>query len=290
MTTVLTNAEGYNTKRMEFSKPEVGTIQNGDAPAIKYRRIKILTRNPDNSVGDLIVPTSEVFSYGIQENISPETNKVNGYIMALCLWKKDGPTKEENTFTDTFNNIIECCKDYLLKNKDVLELYELDSSELKKFNPLYWKKEKGKIVDGKGPTLYAKLITSKKNILTYFTNSETGEDIVPLDLLKKYCFVEGAIKFESIYIGNKISLQIKLHEGIVRLLNTGISRLLTRPKPSEKVTVNLETAQNALEGSGEDVESSSESEKGSLHESSESEEEAAAPPPKIVRRKVVKKK
>jgi len=291
MTTVLTTATGYDTKNIQFSKPEVGSIKNGDGPDIKYKRIKLSTKNSDGSVGDLIVPTSEVFSYGVQENISPESGKVNGYIMALCLWSKNGPTDEETQFTNTFNNIVERCKNHLINNKDDLELYELDNSELKKFNPLYWKKEKGKIVEGKGPTLYAKLISStKKNtILTLFSDDETNEDIPALELLKKYCYVTGAVKFESIYIGNKISLQVKLHEGVVRRLTTGVKRLLTnappRPTPVAAVSVDLDSVEKAMDNSsdGEDD--------GSLQEtSSESEQEQApTPPPKVVKRKVVRK-
>ena len=41
MTTVLTNATGYDTKNVQFSKPEIGSIKKGDCPDIKYKRIKL---------------------------------------------------------------------------------------------------------------------------------------------------------------------------------------------------------------------------------------------------------
>ncbi len=48
-------------------------------------------------------------------------------------------------------------------------------------------------------------------------------------MLKKYCYVNGAIKIESIFCGSKISLQVKLYEARVQLMNTGIKSLLPRP-------------------------------------------------------------
>ena len=35
----------------------------------------------------------------------------------------------------------------------VIEKYDLEKADLKKLNPLYWKREQGKIVEGRGPTL-----------------------------------------------------------------------------------------------------------------------------------------
>ena len=123
----------------------------------------------------------------------------------------------------------------MLENRDEIERYELEESDLKRFNPLYWKKEKGKIVEGMGPTLYAKLIYSKKSdkILTLFSDSHDNSDVDPMSLFGKYCFTEGAIKIESIFIGNKISLQVKLYEGVVRRLDQGMKKLLSRPTSSK---------------------------------------------------------
>jgi hypothetical protein len=112
---------------------------------------------------------------------------------------------------------------------------------LKKLNPIYQKKEKGKIVEGASPTLYAKLIVSKKQgekIITVFHHTETNEAINPLDLLGKHCRAVAAIKFESIFIGggNKISLQVKLYECQVTPIETGFKSLLQqRPVSNSRV-------------------------------------------------------
>ena len=51
----------------------------------------------------------------------------------------------------------------------------------------------------------------------------------------KYCFTKAAIKIESIFIGSKISLQVKLYEAVIEPTNSGMKRLLARPKANSKV-------------------------------------------------------
>ena len=227
--TQLTTASGYDTSRMTFSDAQVGSIP-GSMPAINYKRITIKTTNEDGSIGDLVLPTSKLFSFGVSENTSIDTGKVNGYSMPLCLWSKDGATDEEKEWSTTFDAIVEKCKEHLIAVREEIEQYDLVMSDLKKLNPLYYKKEKGKVVEGTGPTLYPKLLLSKKleKIVTMFFDFE-GSPIDPLTLIGKYCFTKSAVKIESIFIGNKISMQIKLYECEVKLMETGMKKLLKRP-------------------------------------------------------------
>jgi hypothetical protein len=174
------------------------------------------------------------------------TKVLNGYSMSLALWNKNGATEEEKDWVDTFNAIAENAKKYVLDHKDDIEKYDLEPANLKKFNPLYWKRDKGKIVEGTGPTLYAKLITSKKEgikINSIFYDAE-GNTIDPLSLIGKYAHVKAAIKIESIFIGKDISLQVKLYEAEVKLLQTGMQSLMrtNRPTPQKLVsTVSTES-------------------------------------------------
>jgi Protein of unknown function (DUF2738) len=233
--TQLVSATGYDVKNMIFSEPLGGTIPDSK-PAINFSRIMISTKNKDGTEGELILPTTELFTFGVGENLNQETGKVNGYVLPLCLHNKNGPSADEEAFVETFNNIVDNCKKYLIENKETLGQYELEMNDLKKFNPLYYKREKGKIVEGSGPTLYGKLITSKKNgIITKFYDAATGEILNPLDLLGTYSFAKAAIKFESIFIGNKISLQVKVYECDIRPSNTGMKRLLKRPESDSRI-------------------------------------------------------
>jgi hypothetical protein len=84
--------------------------------------------------------------------------------------------------------------------------------------------------------LYAKLIYSKKQdkFLTQFF--DTNDNIIEArDLMGKHCYATGAVKIESIFIGAKIALQVKLYEAVVEPSKMGMKRLLARPKARSKV-------------------------------------------------------
>ena len=291
--TQLSTADGYNTKRMIFSVPQQGSIPNS-VPAINYRRISIQTKNDDGTIGDLIFPTHKLFSFGVSENTNPETGKVNGYVMPLCLWNRDGATKEEKAWSDTFDKIVEACKEHLVANREEIEQYDLAMSDLKKFNPLYWKKDKGKVVDGTGPTLYAKLIVSKKqNKIVSMFYDENGDEVDPLSLLGKYCYSKAAVKIESIFIGNKISLQVKLYECEVRLMDTGMKRMMKKRPEGQKQVLVAHTVKplDDYNNDEKDVESDAEHSVKDSDDESKPKNPPTSPPKKVVRKvkKVVRK-
>ena len=247
--TQVTPIKGYNTNKIMFSEPILGSIPDSK-PKIEFKRINISTKNDDGSIGELIIPTSRLFSFGVFENTSQETGKVNGYTFPLCLWNKDGHSDEEKEFTDLFDKIVSKCIDHLVENKEEIDMFDLTHSELNKtkggLNPLYWKKEKytnekGKTemrnVPNSGPTLYTKLIFSKKNdkFLTHFFDNN-DEPINALDLMGKFCYAKAAIKIESIFIGSKISLQVKLYEAVVEPITNGMKRLI---RPTAQPTLNI---------------------------------------------------
>ena len=268
--TQITPALGYNVSRMIFSEPSSGAIPDSK-PKIEFKRINISTRNEDGTVGELILPTSRLFSFGVSENTSQETGKISGYTFPICLWNRDSPSDEEKAWTDTFNAIVEKCIDHLIDNREEIEMFELSRGDLTKakggLNPLYWKKEKvtndkGKTVlqnvAGAGPTIYTKLIFSKKSdkFLSQFF-SLTDESLNALDLMGKYCYTNAAIKIESIFIGSKISLQIKLYEAVIEPMATGMKRLLiSRPPSQSKVLEHMGTASRGppvnFSGGGDD--------------------------------------
>lgn len=235
--TQLRSASGYNTDDMTFSKVVVTKI--GDT-GMTSKRINIGTKNGDGSEGELVFETEKLFSFGVSENEDKATKKINGYTMALCLESKDGATQSEKDFINTINNVVEKCKDHLVKNKKELKLNDLERSDLRKLNPIYVKKgEDGDPVEGATPTLYAKLLMSKKNgvnkIITEFFDPDSGENLKALDLIGKYCYVKAVVKIESLFLGSRISLQVKLYEAEVKLINTGVKRLLSRPKAQLRV-------------------------------------------------------
>jgi len=231
--TQLTSAFGYDVKNIRFRKPIDGSILND---TVKFKRIAIGTRNPDGSLGELVIPTLQVYSFGLSENVNPQTSNTDGHSLSLCLYTKDNPTEEQKKWVETFNSIVEHIKQYLLDHKDDIEKYELEPADLKKLNPLYYKKEKGKIVEGTGPTLYAKVMQNKKtNLITTPFCDENGNDLDPLSILGKRCYATAAIKFEGIFIGSKISLQVKVYEAKVKLIDSAPKRFLQGLNSSSSV-------------------------------------------------------
>ena len=254
--------------------------------------------------GELILPTERLFSFGVSENTSQETGKVNGYTFPLCLWNRDGPLKAEKEWTNTFNAIVDRCITHLVDNREEIELYELQKVDLTKskggLNPLYWKKEKhtnssGKTVlrtvPGTGPTLYTKLIFSKKQskFLSQFFD-ENDEPINALDLMGKYCYTNAAVKIESIFIGTRVSLQVKLYEAVVEPTSGGMKRLLGRPKASSKVKAYTASAAAAAANPMADEDDTDEFSDGSLDaEPDPIELEVKSKPSKKTARKVIKR-
>lgn len=233
MNTQLSNPETFDVNRVVFSKAIKGESAEG-GPKINFYRIMVNTQNEDGSVGELIFPTSELFSFGVSANVAMDgSGAVNGHSLPLCLWNKDNPTPAEKAFSSKLEEVVERCKDHLLSpsTKAEIQKYDLDRSDLKKLNSfIHWKRDKGVVVEGTGPTLYPKLIESKKTgkVITSFFDAK-GDELDPFSLIGKYCYVKAAIKIESIFIGAKINLQVKVYEAEVRLIEQGTKRLLKRP-------------------------------------------------------------
>lgn len=152
--TTLTPATGYDVSRLTFSKPVKSVVPESDPP-MTIRRIYIGTKNPNGTTGELIIPTEELFSYGVQVSTDKASGRITGYSLPLAMWSKDGATDAEKAFTDTFNKIVERVKDHLLEVRNDIGKFDLERGDLKKLNPLYWSRDKntGKIIDDKGPTL-----------------------------------------------------------------------------------------------------------------------------------------
>jgi len=291
--TQLSNPNSFNVDNIVFSEPVTGNIPS-NGPSINFKRININVKNQDGSIGELILPTGRLFSFGVSENKSPDTGKVNGWTLPLCLHNKNGPTKDEEEWVKCFNEIVDRVSEHVVDNREEIDKFELEKSDLRNFNPLYYKKEKhtdskGKtalrVVPGTGPTLYTKLIYSKKND-SFVTKMYDSDDtqIDPLDMIGKYCYCQGAVKVESIFIGNKISLQVKLYEAVVEPISNGSTgRLLARPV-AQSMVIQANRDSNATTGNTFTELGDDSSDDGSIVE--DSDDEVVAP----VKKKVVAKK
>lgn len=268
----LSDIFAFNAENISLSPAKETTIPGS-------YRITIGTQYPNKTHGPLVICTDSVYSFGIQENLSLEKPpRVTGYSIPLCLWNKEGPTEYQLQFIRTIESITDYIKAYLLKNeiKKSIKKYDLEMSDLKKFSPLWYKKEDGQIVQGRGPMLYPKLISSNTDLkIDTVIADQHGRDIDPIKLLNEKCTVRACIKFESIFIGSKISLQVKVLELEVQQQGNARPRLICKVREEldeveegDVVTQSVSNV-NPLEDDAEDTD---------FLEKSEDEKEASTDP------------
>jgi len=208
-----------------------------------FQRIRIMTHHLDGTRGDLILSTPRLLTFGLQEQLDTNTQEVIGYQMPLILWGKNGPSEEEKRFIDTIQAITDITKDFIMDNKDNLDRANMDRAELHRLSPLYYKMDKGEIQKDRAPLLYTKLNIYRQDggvqVRTLFTDEVTKEPVDPLQLINRRCFIHGAIRLESIIIGNRVRprFQVKLFEARVRFLDNGFKSLLEPGKVFPKARV-----------------------------------------------------
>jgi len=223
----LLNPRDFTATTLTFQKPI-----NGGSP--NTFRIPIGAMKDGQKLPSVYIATPSVYSFGVspQANIGEKVDEnlanVKYYTIPLCLFSKTGPTSEETGFVEFFNQIVESCKTYLCSktlNEDLGKFGDdqITLSDLKKLNPMYYKKVKGVVEPGTGPILYPKLIMRKdgQSCITSFTDPTNNTHHDFKALINKRMNVRCAIKLESIFVGSKVSLQFKVYEVNYKLVNTG---------------------------------------------------------------------
>ena len=133
---------------------------------IKYQRIKIERKLPNGKLTPLVIETPFLFPFGISERKDQETNKVSGYSIPVCLWKKDAePNQKELNFFNIVNKVQDLCRDHLSIKYGENEGASL--SDVLYYKQIEYTDGKGKIKKTKdkssAPVLYVKLIYSSEN-------------------------------------------------------------------------------------------------------------------------------
>lgn len=208
MPVALTSFQEFNADQIHFSDPY--TIYPHDDSYAAYQKIYIQIGNHPHRLDDLILNTPpHLMSFGIQEKKVRQTSDVTGYQIPIILWNKKGATDDEKQFTKTLQSIVERCQGH------INEHYDADPSKL---SLLSWRNQEN---GEEYPVLYVKLITNRKTnrIMTLFINEDTNEEIDPAELINKRCLLTAAIKIENMYVGDNVSLQIKLYEVLVKFID-----------------------------------------------------------------------
>jgi len=222
--TQLSDFSNFDYDSIIFYKPEI--IQSHEKKN-NFKKIKIAVKNKDGSIGDLVFSTPKsLFSFGLQE-LKDSDNNINGYIMPITIWKKSTPINDEIQFQTVLQNIIEMAQ-------QCAEHYVESKVDTKRFSPLSIRKNDDNDND-RSPILYCKLIYNKKEnkISTIFIDESTNMELDPLSILGKKCYVTGAIEIDCIFIGEKITLQVKLYEAIIKTLKAPRKSLLLEKKNNQ---------------------------------------------------------
>lgn len=214
-----------NLNNLVFSEPETKTVPG---QKISYQRLRISIDEQGKQYDCLFRSPPSLLSWGIQESNDLATNKLNGYQMPIVMWTNNG-NQAERSFTDGFQRFCDYVKNHLFENKHTFGKYDLELSELKKFNPLFWKMDKGKIVDeSRGPTLYGKCLYDRKSqkIGTMFVNEVTKQIVPPETLIGKHLYITFTLRVDGVFIGNRLSLQVRIAEVLYREKHEQLSSLL----------------------------------------------------------------
>ena len=231
----LSSYENITQENIIFNEPKEYKVKDSK---IKYKRIPIEVKYPNNKKGPLVVETPFLFSFGVSENKDRKTGKLVGYSIPVCLWKKDSePDNKEKAFFD-FINILKTLSQQHLENE-----YGPDQASSLS-SPFYYKqieytdkkgKKRTKVDESSAPVLYTKLIYSEKTkkILSLFKGKK-GRDLNPFKYINQYCRVKLALIIEGIFISKTVtSLQIKVHECYVKELEPRKSLLKIDEKSSD---------------------------------------------------------
>lgn len=241
--TQLTNTSEFKTENLIFGNPIKGNIPKSP---IEFHRIPIQIKNSDGSVGDLVLPTETITSFGVEEEKEMGSEKPKGtYKFPMALWNMNGATDGEKEWTDTFMKVLDGCKIHLNSMKDDEDFpYAVDDKTVTEMinRAIYWGKRDKKtkqLIEPKNlkpylsPKLIQKFVNGERTMVTQFFDSD-GNDIDFKQLIGKRVSATAAVKIEGIFCkDNLFSLQVKLLEAEVTFLNAGVKRLL-RPKKVEK--------------------------------------------------------
>jgi len=241
----LSSVSNFDVEKMIFSEAKESSIPNS-------YRITIGTQYPNGAVGPLLFSTDNVYSFGVQENKSLDnTGRVSGYTIPICLWNQEGPTAYQKDFEDTLDRVSDHIKKYLLRPdvKKAIKKSDLVDSDLRKFNPIWRKKEDGEIVEGRSPMLYPKLMCDKNLKIYTVVADKNGMDLDPMQLIGQKCVVRACIKIESIFVGSKISLQVKVLELEVQQQGNQRQRLICKQPPADSVVYEEADVLNPLQAS-----------------------------------------
>jgi len=214
----------------------------------------------------LIFSSEEVFSFGVSRN-TLDTNNTS-YQISLCLYERENPKDVEIKWAAKYEELATICRHYLKKSE-----FKKFKGQIDAMKGLSWKANE--VGDADGPKLYPKIMYNQKKeeFITVFMdeNDQVVDD--PTTILDKRGKVAVALRFESIFVGSKVALQVRVNDAsIISWIEAYKPKALITRRTSPKVNKAFEKAETEDES---DLNSSSSEE--------EEEEESSKPVRRVVK-------
>lgn len=198
----------------------------------------------------LVIPSEEVFTFGVARN-EMDTNAIS-FAIPLILHDRENPTHDEVKWSSKYEELATICREHVKKSefKKMKGMIDLTKG-------LTWKNNEVGHPDG--PKLYPKVMYNQKKeqFITHFTdeNEEQIEDVS--SILKRRAKVKVSLRFESIYVGSVVALQVRVNDVSI---STWIESFKTQPlivrKPGPQTKINPLTIKAPSDDAGSDFESS----------------------------------
>ena len=251
----VTFPENFNVKSLIFDPIQKRKIPS-DNPDEKesasntYHQISIRMRYPDGSEGPVILQLPRCPTFGINLGMNGET-AVNKLSLSILLGERDNYSDEHKNAVRVLNEIVLACKNQLMTEtvrdalglEEVLEMRDLTGAK-KEISPIRPAKDKDTKkplpMDVRPPTLYARMMvrndkdTNSKMIASKFYEENKFDaqgrpvEVDPRDYISKMGFCTALVKFESIYLGGKMKIQVKVFECDIKGQDNSFKSLIRR--------------------------------------------------------------
>ena len=227
----LIDIENFDLNRIVFSEPQYNNNNNSII-------IKIGVSNTNNdSIHDLIISSPQnMLSFGLQEIKEKETESIVAYQLPLCFHHQTKMTAMESRFIDFLDQLTSLCFD--IAKQELSTYHPSDNQDISFIHPIVYKKQSSSNQENHnlGPIMYVKMLLNRysNQFISVFIDEKTNQEVDPLLFLNKKSFVTAAIKIESIIIGKKVTLRMKLYEVIIREFQ---SRYPNKNQPQQKVSI-----------------------------------------------------
>jgi len=259
-TTQISDPCDFDVNNLIFDEP-IKTDARDGVPA--FYRINLATRI-GKTESELIFELDRCKMFGIKESVDKQSNKLTGYAVGIMMYDQI-PTERQTQTLQTLLSVVEKCKDHLMDADIKKKIGKHAGStaikvreQLDVITPISFMKDKEtQEIDNNQPVINAKLIYSKPKkdkegndvegriITRFYSEDEVDENGEPqelniMDYLNKSGFIRAAVRFESIFVGKDIKIQVKIYEAEVKFPEkSGFKRLL-RFNGSSKTTTNID--------------------------------------------------